>query len=129
MSLRSIQSWHTVKLHGNVVEADEWFNLAPGFWTTEVTANFNLSWTGEYTLITLVTSTTGLNNGEWESNGYLKSTQVSSKNPVVLTPFKQYTISHLSASTAYFLTAHLLGGLLERDLIPSHLILNMTQIA
>lgn len=54
--------------------------------------NFNISWTGEYALVTSVTS---FSNGEsgWEGNGYLNSTQFNSTNPVVLAPFKKYTIS------------------------------------
>ncbi|KZP13556.1 hypothetical protein FIBSPDRAFT_897326 [Athelia psychrophila] len=70
---------------GNV---DEWQNPTPGFWATEGPANFNISWTGEYSLVTWVTSDVSK-----PSDGYLNSTQVNSTNPVVLAPFKKYSIS------------------------------------
>lgn len=71
----------------------EWQYLAPGFWTIKFPANFNISWTGKYNLVTSVTSAS---SNLLEGNVYLNSTQVQSTNPVVLAPFKPYIISLIS---------------------------------
>ncbi|KZP04886.1 hypothetical protein FIBSPDRAFT_1054398 [Athelia psychrophila] len=66
----------------------EWPSPTRGFWTTDTISTFNITWTGEYSLVTWVTSDGGLCG-----TGNFNSTQVNSTNPVVLAPFQQYYIS------------------------------------
>ncbi|KZP14778.1 hypothetical protein FIBSPDRAFT_959370 [Athelia psychrophila] len=66
----------------------EWQSPAPGVWTCDFDPwlNFNISWIGESSLVTWVTS-----NGTVP--GFMNSTQVLSTNPLILAPFAQYKIS------------------------------------
>lgn len=66
---------------------NSWQNPTSGFWTTNDLSYFNISWTGNHSLVTWVTSqgSSGL--------GFMNSTQVNSTNPLILFPFKQYIIS------------------------------------
>ncbi|KZP28695.1 hypothetical protein FIBSPDRAFT_1039439 [Athelia psychrophila] len=69
----------------------EWPSPTRGFWTTDIISTFNITWTGEYSLVTWVT-TADCDSGP-SCTGNFNSTQVNSTNPVVLAPFQQYHIS------------------------------------
>ncbi|KZP19008.1 hypothetical protein FIBSPDRAFT_893019 [Athelia psychrophila] len=75
----------------NTTNENDWQNPTPGFWTAYDIDNFNVSWTGEYSLLTWVTSNGG--QPATTGTGSFNSTQVNSTNPLVLAPFRQYHIS------------------------------------
>lgn len=69
---------------------DEYRSMAQGVWTGGFTlvrplAGFDLQWAGNYSLVMWVTSASRI--------GYLNSTQIQLTKPLILAPFKQYTIS------------------------------------
>ncbi|KZP04889.1 hypothetical protein FIBSPDRAFT_1054400 [Athelia psychrophila] len=78
---------------------EEWQSPSRGFWTTDVISNFNISWTGDYSLVTWVTSDDV--DSSPSCTGNFDSTQVNSTNPMVLAPFQQYHIS-LTGIVYYF---------------------------
>ncbi|KZP14776.1 hypothetical protein FIBSPDRAFT_935566 [Athelia psychrophila] len=70
-----------------------WENVMPGFWTSVYPVDFNISWTGEYSLVTWVTSSPGSILDAGAGAGFMNSTQGNSTTPLVLAPFKKYSIS------------------------------------
>ncbi|KZP05556.1 hypothetical protein FIBSPDRAFT_967186 [Athelia psychrophila] len=78
------------------ITGKHWQNVLPGVWTPASYAgayqlpNFNLSWSGDYTLVVWITQAGNF--------GSINKTQVKSTNPLVLAPFKQYSTSLLSVT-------------------------------